>query len=126
MTTVVGVSRPNLEGLPPELRLAQESINLPEVQEMLRKLSKYNLGICMPHMHDEETGQFQLLPKNTVQVEAGLRVSFRSTEDSDDVAGSIPVAWSWRDDGVTASMVCVAQCVMLGTMHTHNHKFRPE
>jgi hypothetical protein len=123
--TVAEVSRQYLEGLPPDLRLAQQSINLPEVQEMLRKLSKYNLGISMPHMHDEETGQFQFLPKGTVQVEAGLQVSFRSTEHSDEANGSIPVGWFWRDDGVTATVECVARCVMMGTMHTSGHESKP-
>jgi hypothetical protein len=58
----------NISSLPDALRGAQESIDLPEVQEMLRKLSKYNLGISMPHMHSEETGDFQPLPNELVQV----------------------------------------------------------
>jgi hypothetical protein len=58
----------NISSLPDALRNTQESIDLPEVQEMLRKLSKYNLGISMPHMHNEETGNFQPLPKELVQV----------------------------------------------------------
>jgi hypothetical protein len=39
--------------LPKELRTAQEAIQLPEVQEMMRKLSVYNLGVFMPHMHEK-------------------------------------------------------------------------
>ena len=30
-----------------------KSIQEPEVQEMLRRLSAYGLGIFMPHMHTE-------------------------------------------------------------------------
>jgi hypothetical protein len=33
----------SVTGLPKELVTAQEAIHFPEVQEMLRKLSKYNL-----------------------------------------------------------------------------------
>lgn len=44
------VSLGNVNGLGDDLRIAQESINLPEVQEMLRKLAKFNLGICLPHI----------------------------------------------------------------------------
>ena len=33
------------ELLPEELRKAQEAIHLPEVQEMLKQLAAYNLGI---------------------------------------------------------------------------------
>ncbi len=48
--TVANVSRNRLRGLPKELQAAQESINLPEVQEMLQKLSQYNLGVYnAPH-----------------------------------------------------------------------------
>ncbi|MCG9893611.1 MAG: hypothetical protein MH252_21380 [Thermosynechococcaceae cyanobacterium MS004] len=61
--------------------LAQESIDLPEVQEMLRKLSKYNPGVSMLHMHNGETGDFQPLPKELVQVEADLKVSFSPIEE---------------------------------------------
>lgn len=43
---------------------------------MLKKLSQHNLGIYMPHMHDEESGDFKLLPPGITQVEDGLVVSF--------------------------------------------------
>lgn len=35
----------------------------------------------MPHMHNKETGDFQPLPKELVQVEAGLKVSFSPIEE---------------------------------------------
>ena len=73
--TITNVSQGNASGLPQALRTAQEAIHLPEVQEMLRRLSEYRLGIFMPHMHDEETGEFQPLPDDVMQVESGLEVS---------------------------------------------------
>jgi len=66
------VSRNTAQGLPPELRSAQAAVQLPEVQEMLRRLSGHGLGIFMPHMHDERTGDFLSLPGDLTQVEAGL------------------------------------------------------
>jgi hypothetical protein len=46
--TIATVSQEATRGLPQALRTAQEAIQLPEVQAMLRRLSEYNLGICMP------------------------------------------------------------------------------
>jgi hypothetical protein len=60
--TIANVSQGSARGLPPALRTAQAAIHLPEVQEMLRRLSEYKLGIFMPHMHDRQTGEFQPLP----------------------------------------------------------------
>ena len=73
--TIANVSQGNIRGLLPVLRTAQEAIHCPEVQEMLRRLSEYELGIFMPHMHDEQTGEFQSLPDEVMQVESGLEVS---------------------------------------------------
>jgi len=59
--TRANVSQAAIHGLPPTMRTAQEAMGLPEIQAMLRTLSDYNLGICMPHMHDGRTGWFQPL-----------------------------------------------------------------
>jgi hypothetical protein len=56
--TLANVSRASDRGLPQALRAAQAAMRfpeVPEVQETLRRLSEYNLGILMPHMHDEQT-----------------------------------------------------------------------
>ena len=107
---------------PPELRTAQNAIALPEVQEMLRKLSHYNLGIYMPHMHDDRTGAFQPLPAGLTQVENGLKVSFEPAEHVDGPARSyVPVGWFWLD-GTTPMAVCTARCVIQGSMHTSGHE----
>jgi hypothetical protein len=106
MTT--NVSQQSAFGLPQGLRAAQEAIHLPEVQEMLRKLSEFKLGIFMPHMHDEHTGAFNLLPDDVTQVESGLEVSFQSSEQiASQTAGRfLPVGWFWRAGAATASAVC--------------------
>ena len=68
-------SQGSARDLPQALKIAQEAMLLPDVQEMLRKLSDYQLGIFMPHMHGEASGEFQPLPEGILQVESGLEVS---------------------------------------------------
>lgn len=106
MTTAT-VSQNTAQGLPPGLRSAQAAVQLPEVQEMLRRLSGHGLGIFMPHMHDDQTGDFLPLPDDVMQVEAGLEVSFQSAAE---ITGQgdrfLPVAWLWRADAVTAAAAC--------------------
>ena len=62
MTTATASQR-NALGLPPALRTAQAAMQSGEVQEMLRRLSADGLGIFIPHMHDENTGEFQPLAR---------------------------------------------------------------
>ena len=108
--TVANVSQANARGLPQALRSAQDAIHLPEVQEMLRKLSEYRLGIFMPHMHDEQTGEFQPLPDDVTQVESGLEVSFQATQEiANQTDRFLPVGWFWR----TAALAPVAVCEMV-------------
>jgi len=105
--TTASVSQGANLGLPQALSKAQDASHLPEVQEMLRKLAEYRLGIFMPHMHDEQTGEFQPLPDQIMQVESGLEVSFQSAETIANQADrSLPVGWVWREGGATPLAVC--------------------
>ena len=89
------------------MKTAQEAIHLPEVQEMLRRLSEYKLGIFMPHMHDEQTGDFQPLPDEVIQMESGLEVSFQPTHEiTNQTDRFLPVGWYWRAGASTPSAVC--------------------
>jgi|NitcycUWRROWE17A_1032939.scaffolds.fasta_scaffold00549_3 hypothetical protein len=121
--TVEALTRSGADELPPELRRAQDALQFPEVQDMLRKLSAYNLGICMPHMHDEKTGGFQVLPADRVQVESGLQVSFHADAEVDNPDRYVPVAWVWHDDGIRAASRCVSKCAKNpgSSMHTSGH-----
>ena len=108
--TIANVSQGSARGLPPALRTAQEAIHLPEVQAMLRRLSEYQLGIFMPHMHDEQTGDFLPLAAAVTQVESGLQVSFQPTEEvAHQTERFLPVGWFWR----AAAAVPVAVCEMV-------------
>ena len=105
--TTINVSQAVSRGLPPGLRTAHEAMQLPEVQEMLRRLSEHKLGIFMPHMHDEQTGEFQLLPDDMVQVESGLEVSFQPMGViAAQTERFLPVGWLWRDGAATPVAAC--------------------
>jgi len=105
--TIANVSQGSARSLPRALRTAQEAIHLPEVQEMLRRLSEYKLGIFMPHMHDRQTGEFQPLPDEVTQVESGLEVSFQAAEEiANRTDRFLPVGWVWRAGASTPSAVC--------------------
>ena len=105
--TIANVSQGSACGLPPALETAQEAIHLPEVQEMLRRLSEYKLGIFMPHMHDEHTGEFKSLPDAVMQVESGLEVSFQPLKKiAKQTDRFLPVGWLWRAAAAAPLAVC--------------------
>ena len=105
--TAATISQASAIDLPHALRRAQEAMHFPEVQEMLRRLSEYQLGIFMPHMHDEKTGEFKVLPEDVMQVESGLEVTFQRTEEIANQAGCfLPVGWVWRAGAATPTSVC--------------------
>ena len=105
--TIANVTQGSADALTQALRTAQEVIHLPELQEMLRRLSECKLGIFMPHMHDEQTGQFQPLPDEVMQVESGLEVSFQTTEKiANQTDRFLPVGWLWRAGALTPIAVC--------------------
>ena len=105
--TVASVSRASANGLPPALKTAQAAMQLPEVQDMLRRLSAFRLGIFMPHQHDDSTGEFQPLPDEVMQVESGRAVSFeRLDEIARRTESYLPVGWLWRAGASTVATVC--------------------
>ena len=101
------VSRASGYGLPPTLKTAQAAMQRPDVQDMLRRLSAYQLGIFMPHQHDDSTGEFQPLPDEVRQVESGRTVSFeRLDEIARRTESFLPVGWLWRAGTVTVAAAC--------------------
>ncbi len=105
--TTLSLSRTNSANLPQALRTAQAARHVPEVQEMQRRLSEYQLGIFMPHTHDAESGDFQPLPDDIVQVESGLQVSFRSSQEIASQTGRfLPVGWAWPAGAPTLVAAC--------------------
>ena len=105
--TTANLSQASTPGMPPALRRAQAAIHLPEVQAMLQRLSEFDLGIFMPHRHDELTGDFQPLPDDAMQVESGCKVSFQNTQEIMNQADRfLPVAWRWRAGASTPALAC--------------------
>ena len=105
--TTASVSRARSDGLPPALKTAQAALQLPEVLDMLRRLSAYQLGIFMPHQHDDSTGEFQPLPNEVMQVESGRAVSFeRLDEIARRTESFLPVGWRWHAGRVSVAAAC--------------------
>ncbi|MFZ1492653.1 MAG: hypothetical protein WAU60_04480 [Candidatus Competibacter denitrificans] len=81
----------------PEMILkAQQAINTEEVQQILRRLADFGLGIFMPHLHPEEGG-FAPLPSDVVAVERNLKVLFVKENDIKD-GECVPVGWRWDNE----------------------------
>ena len=105
--TIANVSRSSTRGLPPALKTAQAAMQLPDVQDMLRRLSEYQLGIFMPHQHDDRTGEFERLPDEVMQVESGRTVSFeRLDEIARRTESFLAVGWRWCAGAPTVAAAC--------------------
>lgn len=74
----------------PELQESVRAVNLPDVQDMIRRLGQYGLSVALPHMH--ENGRMVPLPDDTYSYESKLQVSFRKRADVK-TEPSLPVAW---------------------------------
>ena len=124
--TINDISQATIQGLPPVLTSAQETLNR-EVQTMLNKLSEFQIGIFMPHTHDEKTGAFQLLGDDVVQVESGLEVSFKTANEITSQRDSfLPVGWLWRAGQSAPVAVCemvAKESLIDGELHA-NHKMK--
>jgi hypothetical protein len=92
--------------LHPQIQAALDNVELPEVQELIRKVSTYGLAVALPHMHDENGG-FTPLPKDQIAFESRLNMSFPKRTDPL-LAGSIPVMWRW--DGELHTAATCATC----------------
>lgn len=90
--------------LPPSMLEAQRAIETPEVQRIIKELAKYNLAVCMPHMH--VTGDFQELPPDIVQVE--VKSEFLPVAQVEEL-GTLPVTWRWHEDRVIVAGSCHIQ-----------------
>ena len=104
---ISNISQTSTHGLPLGLISAQDALNLPEVQKMLRRLSEFQLGIFMPHTHEEKTGAFKLFGDDVVQVESGSKASFKTASKIASQQDSfLPVEWLWRSGQSAPEAVC--------------------
>ena len=88
----------------PLIENAHRAIQVPEVQEMVKRLSDYGLGVFMPHLHPDEGG-FKPLPRDMVQLERDLTVSFVN-DNNPKLADAVPVGWVWDAEKVRVSASC--------------------
>ncbi len=116
-----------LDLLPEPFQVAQKAIDLPEVQEMMAKLAKYNLGVFMPHQPNAKSGAFEVLEEGKMQMENDLQISFMTKDEAAKI-NSLPVGWVWKNDGVQGSAECTFACTLEtspttgGTVHIKTHK----
>jgi len=95
-----------IELFSPELQEAVRAVNLPDVQDMIKKLGKYGLAVALPHMH--ENGRMVSLPSDTYSYESKLQVTFRKRGDVK-VEASLPVMWRCGSE-VGSAAYCSAEC----------------
>ncbi len=105
----IPVSQSTYERLPQELQVALRAVETEEVQNIIRALAKYNLGVFMPHSHkkgDGKTGNgFEPLPPDMMSVEDDLITSFIPRHEMVASGHGVPTGWRWID---SEAVVCVA------------------
>lgn len=94
------------ESVHPDVRRAADSIHLPEVQELVKRLAEYGLAVALPHMHGDD-GMLAPLPADQVAYEDGLRVSFLRKDDPI-LESAVAVMWRW--DSEAQSVVAASHC----------------
>jgi hypothetical protein len=82
---------------------AAASVHNPDVQAMIKELSKYGLGVFIPHMHTEQG--FAPLPSDVIQLESDLEVSFVKKDDPA-LSSATVVGWVWDADKSRVAAAC--------------------
>lgn len=102
----------------------RESIGTPEVKDAMKTLSKYGLGVWLPHVHAED-GSFLPLTEDIVQVESEgdepmtRKVKFVQRETLDpEKLNQRAVAWMWNEN--TAMSVVMTSCLGLSPDGPHD------
>jgi hypothetical protein len=94
----------------PEIEEAANNINQPRIHEIMKELSRYGLGVSVPHAHDEN-GNFIRLEKGMVSLEENLNVSFHSSKD---VSNENYLTVGWRWDSESGAPVPTNKCEKYG------------
>lgn len=125
MSTSIAEAILGKRNMAPEIAAAIAAVSLPEVQDMIRRLSRFNLAVCVPHMHLPEQ-DFAVLQSGYVQIEKQCQVSWALRDQVEADSKMIPVAWRWEDDGVEASARCSSFCVPVENSHAKYHSSIPD
>lgn len=94
---------PTQQRIHPEIQHALAAVEAPEVQDLIRQLSRYGLAVALPHRHGKN-GNFLPLPDDRVAFESDQQVSFPRKNDPA-LENAIPVMWRWNN-GVQAVGSC--------------------
>jgi len=79
----------------PDVATAIDATLNPRVQEIIKELAWYNLGVALPHIHGE--GPADLLPSDQIAYESNLQVSFvHQAVFASKEHNGFPVAWRWN------------------------------
>ncbi len=108
-TAVNVVQKANITNLPKELQVALNAIELPEVQEIIKKLASFHLGVFMPHKHNDLTGEFEVLPFGEIQVESNLEVKFMNLQEAYKIR-TVETGWRWNGNEIKSASECVSRC----------------
>jgi hypothetical protein len=107
MTTQVNlVPEDVIASFHPDLQASVRAVNTGEVQEILRQLGKYGLGVALPHMHTDE-GMVPL-PEDMMSSEDNLKVTFRKRNQKIN-SKALPVMWR-RGEDISCVANCSAEC----------------
>ena len=109
MNTATTTSSETTSGMAPEIQRAFASLELQEVQDIMKRLAEFNLGVCVPHMHRADL-DFATLPSDLVQVEENLQVRWVTRDTLASLPNSVQVAWRWVDNGVSSAAECIKTC----------------
>lgn len=89
----------------PQIMAAVESVKLPEVKRLIEELAQFDLGVTVPHMHQEDSPfEFDPLPSGMVQKEDEQVVSFVPSAEATD--HDLPVSWRWNGEEVEVVSLC--------------------
>jgi hypothetical protein len=83
---------------------AAQAVGTSDVQEMIKKLSEFGLGVYALHEHSDKE-EFLSLAPNRVSIESDLKVSFCNRDDLKSNQAT-PVGWAWIDGGVKVVAGC--------------------
>ena len=100
------VSEDVIASFHPDLQDSVRAVNTPEVQEILRQLGKFGLGVALPHMHTNE-GMVPL-PEDMMASEDNLKVTFRKRDEKTN-NNSLPVMWR-RGEDISSVAYCGQEC----------------
>lgn len=83
---------------------ANEAVQVPEVTALIKELSRFGLGVFVPHEHPP-SGGFIPLERGRVQYESDSHVTFVNRGDTR-LDESVAVGWRWGGNAIEVVAAC--------------------